>query len=269
MSLITFADDLPATRVSCGMSKISVDDLEPQLAANRRYWTGWSGADADADLVLYRTDIQHVLLNGVLRVRHRSLDTAVQEACDRLDGSEWNWWVASDSDVGTEQELISRGAELRAELPIMAIDIDDAVRTEKPGDIQVRPVVAGPEMREYVAAYSGPLGLKATDLDALVDRELNFGYPDVVRLAGVIDGRIVGTCTVSLGSDVAALYCVATDPEFRQRGVATELTQEALRIARRAGRQIVTLQASEAGARVYQRVGFRTVGDYRLFRLPK
>jgi hypothetical protein len=45
----------------------SIHDLGPQLAANRQYWCGWTGAEPDADLPIYRTDIEHGLLNGVLR----------------------------------------------------------------------------------------------------------------------------------------------------------------------------------------------------------
>ncbi|MFG1918574.1 GNAT family N-acetyltransferase [Micromonospora sp. NPDC048898] len=250
------------------MSVVSVKDLEPQLAANRRYWTGWAKADPDTDLPLYRTGIEHPLLNGLLRVRGRSLDEAAAQAHDSLDGSVWSWWVSSDSDAGTADGLIARGAELTGEMPVMAVDVDEAMRFDLPGDLEIRTVVDEHEMRQYVRAYSGPLGFRPEDEDSLVAHELNFGFPEVVRLAGVIDGRTVGTCTLSLGAEVAALYFVATDPEYRKRGIATALSVESLRLAREAGRRIVTLQASEEGARVYQRVGFETVGTYRTFKLP-
>lgn len=60
----------------------SIHDLEPQLAANRRYWTGWSSTPADpgSDLPIYRKDIAYPLLNGLLRVRDRSLDEALKQA---------------------------------------------------------------------------------------------------------------------------------------------------------------------------------------------
>lgn len=70
---------------------------------------------------------------------------------------------------------------------------------------------------------------------------------------------------VSLSADVAALYCIATDGEYRRRGVATALTLEALRVAREAGLDVATLQASAAGRPVYEHIGFTTVSHYRLF----
>ncbi|MEU8168804.1 GNAT family N-acetyltransferase [Micromonospora sp. NPDC049004] len=250
------------------MTTYSIHDLEPQLAANRRYWCGWAGTDPDTDLPTYRTDIAHPLLNGVLRVRDLPLDEAITEARKHLTGSHWGWWVGADSDEGTAEGLLDRGAKQIADMPVMAVDVTTVAEVDAPGDLRIRHVADPSEMLEYVGAYAGPLGLPG-DPALAVDRELNFAYPDVVRLAGTIDGRTVGTCTLSLGTDIGALYCIATDPDFRRRGIATALTREALRLTRASGRQIVTLQASSEGEPVYRQIGFETVARYRLYQLPE
>jgi len=251
------------------MTVTSIHDLEPQLAANRRYWTGWDDQSdkPDSDLPIYRTDIPHPLMNGVLRIRDRSLEIAVETARQRLGGSVWAWWVGPDSDEGTADELLARGATPVVQMPIMAVDIAGVTPADRPAGLKTQTITGRDEMTEYVGAYAGPLGIQG-DLAQVVNRELNFGYPDVVRVAGVLDGRIAGTCTLSLGTEVAALYCVATDPEFRRRGIATALTLDALHIAQQAGRRIATLQASSDGEPVYRRLGFETVGHYRLFGFP-
>ncbi|MEU8086681.1 GNAT family N-acetyltransferase [Micromonospora sp. NPDC049101] len=250
------------------MTTHSIHDLGPQLAANRRYWCGWAGTRPDTDLPTYRTDIPHPLLNGVLRVRGQQLDDAIAEAREHLTGSRWGWWVGADSDEGTAEGLLERGAEQIADMPIMAVDVTTVAEAEAPADLSIRTVVGPVGMREYVEAYAGPLGISG-DLGIVVDRELNFAYPDVVRLAGTVDGRTVGTCTLSLGTDIGALYCIATDPDFRRRGIATALTREALRITRESGRRIATLQSSAEGEPVYLRIGFDTVARYRLYQLPE
>jgi ribosomal protein S18 acetylase RimI-like enzyme len=247
----------------------SIKDLPAQLAANRRYWCGWAGARPDTDLPVYRTDIRHSLLNGVLRVRNRPLDQAIEEARRVLTGSQWSWWVGADSDEDTAEGLIARGAELAAEMPVMAVDVTTVADAEAPADLKIVSVTGRDEMRKYVHAYAGPLGFGGDDMESIVDRELGFAYPDVVRLAGRVDGKTVGTCTLSLGADVGALYCVATDPEYRRRGIATALTREALRITRISGRRIATLQSSSEGEPVYLNIGFEAVGRYRLFHLPQ
>ncbi|WP_326626772.1 GNAT family N-acetyltransferase [Nonomuraea fuscirosea] len=248
---------------------LSIRDLQPQLAANRRYWTGLAGAgnadDPSAGLPIYRTGIAHLLMNGVLRVRDVPLDDAVSEARQRLDGSVWAWWVGADSAEGTAEGLMARGADQIMTLPIMALDLHGTAMDEAPGsDLRFRTVTEAAEMAEYVATFAAPMGI-ATDLDLVTERELGFGGLDVIRRAAVIDGRIVGTCTLSLGTDVAALYCIATTPDLRRRGIATALTLDALRIARNSGRRIATLQSSSEGRPVYRRIGFETVSHYRLF----
>ncbi|MET7397549.1 GNAT family N-acetyltransferase [Dactylosporangium sp. NPDC005572] len=251
------------------MTTHSIHDVASQLAANRRYWCGWAGARSDTDLPTYRTDITHGLLNGVLRIRNRPLDEAIEEARQQLAGSMWNWWVGADSDEGTADGLLARGATQTGDMPIMAVDVTTVAGFGAPADLKICPVIDRAEMQEYVRAYAEPLGFRSDSVDTVVDHELNFGYPDVVRLAGIVDGRTVGTCTLSLATDVAALYCIATDPEYRRRSIATALTLEALRITRESGRRFATLQASSEGEPVYRRIGFETVARYRLFKLPE
>lgn len=247
------------------MTTNSIHDLEPQLAANRRYWTGWVGSEPDTDLPTYRTDISHSLLNGVLRIRNRAIEPAIEEVKRQLTGSKWSWWVSADSDEGTAGRLVARGADLISDMPIMAIDVTGVTTVDDPDDLKIRRVTGRSEMEDYVRAYAEPLGFPLGLIDSRVDRELGFAYPDVVRLAGVVDGKTVGTCTLSLGTDVGALYCIATDAAYRGRGIATALTLEALRITRDSGRRIATLQASSDGEPLYARIGFTTVGRYRLF----
>lgn len=247
------------------MTTSSIHDLAPQLAANRRYWCGWAGTQADTDLPIYRTGIAHPLLNGVLRVRNRPLDAAIAEAHERLDGSPWGWWVGGDSDEGTIDGLLARGGKQIGDMPVMAIDVATVADVPAPADLKIQTVTGRVAMEEYVGAYAGPLGFTG-DLGIVVDRELGFAS-EVVRLAGLVDGRTVGTCTLSLANDVGGLYCIATDPEYRRRGIATALTREALRVIRDTGRRIATLQASSDGEPVYRGIGFETVARYRLYQL--
>lgn len=248
-----------------------VDDLEPQLAANRRFWTGWDSGQSDLDLPIYRTDVRHSLMNGVMRVQNVPLDTAIAEARSRLDGCVWSWWVGADSDEHTAEGLLERGAQQIGDMPIMAINLESVVHHDAPADgLRIDRVLERPAVEAFVRAYADPLGYPESAVDKQVEQELKYSAanPATARLAGVIDGRIVGTAVVSLESDIAAVYFIATDPAFRRRGIATALTIETLRVAREAGHRIATLQASSLGEPVYRRIGFQTVGRYRLFTFP-
>lgn len=89
----------------------------------------------------------------------------------------------------------------------------------------------------------------------------------LVRFAGRVDGRVVATSALLDRSGVAGMYVVATQERFRRRGIGAALTWAAIEEGRRRGLRVATLQASPMGRPVYERLGFRTVVDYRLFQL--
>ena len=244
-----------------------INDLRPQLAINRAYWAGYDGSAPHTDLPIYRTDLPHRLLNGVLRVRDRPIDQAIAEARERLDGTRWAWWVGPDSDPGTAEALLDNGAEELGQLPIMAVDLRAFAELPAPGELTIRRVTTPAEIREYVEACAEPLGIPADAVEDVVKREIAYapGEGRLIRLAATVGDRVVGTTAVLLGAEVAGIYWVATEAAYRQRGIATALTTETLRLAREAGLSIATLQASSMGEPVYRRIGFETVAHYRRF----
>jgi GNAT superfamily N-acetyltransferase len=58
---------------------------------------------------------------------------------------------------------------------------------------------------------------------------------------------------------------VATTPSARRRGLATQVMHEALGVARAAGLTTTTLQATEAGERLYRSLGYRRLCDMQLW----
>ncbi|WP_459837437.1 GNAT family N-acetyltransferase [Catenuloplanes niger] len=243
---------------------------------NRAYWTGWSGAaggDPDADLPIYRSEIPHALLNGVLRVRDRPIGDAIAEARARLAGVRWVWWAGADSDPGTAEALLAHGAEPAGEVPIMERELMERELMDVPAPVTVPglTVIRDGDLSAYVRAYAGPNGIPDGALPVTERAERDYRPPrgELVRLSGVVAGQTVASTSVLLGDDgVAGLYCVATLDGFRRRGISTALTVAALRLAQAAGHRVMTLQASSMGEPVYRSAGSRVVDSWRFFRLP-
>ena len=61
------------------------------------------------------------------------------------------------------------------------------------------------------------------------------------------------------------MFMVATAPEHRRRGAAGAAMQRALLHARARGCATSTLQSSEMGRPVYEQLGYRALGEYRLW----
>lgn len=79
---------------------------------------------------------------------------------------------------------------------------------------------------------------------------------------GVVDGRAVATATASVSDGFVGVYVVATRPETRGRGYGETLSWAATLCRPDLP---ATLQASEMGKPVYERMGYRTVADFTVW----
>jgi len=83
------------------------------------------------------------------------------------------------------------------------------------------------------------------------------------------DGQLVATSMLVLSNGLAAIYCVATLPGERGRGLGAYVTAEALRTAHRIGYRVGVLQSSDEGHSVYLALGFADLGWVPMFiRMP-
>jgi len=158
----------------------------------------------------------------------------------------------------------------------------------RPGDAEAARACAAAGLRHdgspaYMAASlaeieppRGTVEVEAVDWAAASDvNELAYGLPagafagifgaspaaPPARLYGVrLDARWASVIlTVDAGAHLG-YYLVATRPEARRRGLAAELMRVAAAEARARGMRTTALEATAAGAPVYEGLGFRRLG---------
>ncbi|HEY4023322.1 MAG TPA: GNAT family N-acetyltransferase [Pseudonocardiaceae bacterium] len=245
-------------------------DLGPLFGNARDFWLGCGFAyRSGADLALYRSGVSHPQLNGVLRLRHGGVDDALREAGRRLAGVPWLWWAGADSRPGLAEDLLARGAMNVGHVPVMVIQLDQVLDETGPTDLSIDEVHDPAELPEWVRAYRSSFGLTEDQADDVVGVEKARPATGIVRFAGRIDGRIVGTSLLFVRHGVAGVYQVATVEGFRRRGIGTRLTAAALRAARARGLRIGTLVAGSMGASMHRRMGFTQAAAYQLLRPPQ
>jgi ribosomal protein S18 acetylase RimI-like enzyme len=245
-------------------------DLGPLFGNAREFWLGCGFADrSGADLALYRSGVSHPQLNGVLRLRRGGVDDALREAGRRLAGVPWLWWAGADSRPGLAEDLLARGAVNVGTVPVMAIQLDSVLDETGPADLDIAEVRHTADLPEWVRAYRPSFGLTEDQIDELLNVEEARPTRQVIRFAGRIDGRIVGTSLLFVRHGVAGVYQVATVEGFRRRGIGTRLTAAALRAGRARGLRIGTLVAGSMGASMHRRMGFTKVAGYQLLRPPQ
>lgn len=83
---------------------------------------------------------------------------------------------------------------------------------------------------------------------------------------GRVDGRAVATATASVSDGFVGVYVVATRPEARGRGYGESVTWAA---ALCRPELPSTLQASDMGRPLYERMGYRTVAEFTVWVRPE
>ena len=171
-----------------------------------------------------------------------------------------------------EAHLRTRGFEAHAPMPAMAVEIDRLKPTSLPPDCELIQVGIGPQgavWEEIFAKGYGlpqPVAARFSPNQAGVDPA---GEPALQFFMVVRQGRALATSALYLQDGLAGIYCVATLPDERGKGLGAHVTAEPLRRARALGYRVGILQASEDGEPVYQRLGFAPFGSVPLFvRLP-
>jgi ribosomal protein S18 acetylase RimI-like enzyme len=91
--------------------------------------------------------------------------------------------------------------------------------------------------------------------------------PRTVQLFAAVDtgGAVRATSGCFTFGGAASVFFVNTDHDWRRRGIGQAMTALALRAARDSGARTVSLDATGAGARIYERVGFEAVTEATRF----
>ena len=172
------------------------------------------------------------------------------------------FWVGPNTKPDNLEEiLIQNGWTYLASPPAMLVDLNVLDENQVNPDIELREVKTDEDFTIWQQAVSAGFNL------SIEVAEL-FAKPDGERMkyyTAFLNGEPVGTTARIIHNDIPGIYCVATLPEFRRRGIGATLTLLPLLESRKEGHQIGTLQASSMGLPVYQKLGFKEVCRIKLY----
>ncbi len=84
---------------------------------------------------------------------------------------------------------------------------------------------------------------------------------------GYFQGKPICTAELTMTENIAGLYNVCTLEIFRRKGFARTMIEFCLEEARKSGCSSTVLQASLMGISLYEKIGFKPVGEYKEFKL--
>ena len=188
-------------------------------------------------------------------------------------GVDYTWWISpSSSLVDLPKLLEANGMVYQEDFPGMAIDLQNlhdeyAELTDIQG-LEISLINNKVQLNDFVHAY-----IVATDSNPQMQSGLArlftmSGYKKTDNwslYAATLHGKTVATTALFTGAGVAGIYLVSTIPEVRRRNIATTIVTFALKEARDAGYNIGTLQASEEGIGLYQKLGFSKYCSFPLY----
>jgi GNAT superfamily N-acetyltransferase len=162
-----------------------------------------------------------------------------------------------DGDAATAELLAARGHALDSDPEAMVLDLDALVRRDPPPGFtrSVEPVA-------LAQLNDDAYGMRSAFARALVNLEAGDG---LYLYGAEEDGELAsGLVTFDHGDD-CSVWLVATRERSRGRGLAAALMTQAMADARDRGRTTSTLQATDLGRPVYERLGYRSMGEIQLW----
>ena len=174
------------------------------------------------------------------------------------------WWAgptAEPEDLG--ERLVPHGfAPFEIDAPGQVCELDEldwSLRERVPDGFRVERVRSDGALdtfgRTFVEAFELPDRAGQAWVDAT--HAVGVGTTPWELYVGRLDGRPVATTMLFCGAGVATVLAIGTVPEARGRGIGAAITLAGLADAREAGYRYGVLFATDLGAPVYRRLGFR------------
>jgi len=195
-----------------------------------------------------------------------ALFAAVREFYVRRDRV-FSIWMRAHADAVLEGELRARGFSEFNKLPGMVL-LGDPGTSVRPDGLKIRPATTDQGRRDFqhvtaeaYATYGAP---REYADDAFVSLE-SVCAPHLQGFVGYVGGTPVAAAAVYVTHGVAGIGWVGTVPARRGHGFGEAVTWTAIREGFRRGAGFANLQASPMGRPIYERMGFTTATEYRVW----
>jgi GNAT superfamily N-acetyltransferase len=169
----------------------------------------------------------------------------------------------TSEDPALGAELLARGFSPLPALPCMVLS-PEAELPHTAAGLAVRRVADAQTLADFqrvaFESFAYPLAGAAMALtEALI------GAPHTAFFVGYVEDQPACCAGLVYTGDVAGIYWVGTLETRRKSGLGGAITAYVSEVARRRGFSRICLQATELGAPVYRRLGFRELRSYQRF----
>lgn len=218
-----------------------------------------------------RTRLPHPFGNLAFSNRSPSAAEVAEDVAELLDDAFPSAYMCTEHlEEDAVSTLTAVGFSLAEEMPLMALDLAGLEVPKAPEGCRIERASAALH-DDWVDAMAGGYELPRSLVDPMGPRELGDRMDgDPIEFHVVhCDDSPVGSSFFTCRDGVVGIYCIATDPAYRGRGIGAWATAAPLVALRDAGHHTAVLQSSIQGAPVYRRLGFTEHGTMPLYvRIP-
>jgi hypothetical protein len=183
-------------------------------------------------------------------------------------------WIRGHADADLEHEVRGRGFFQRPPpegMPGMVLTGRPAKTPSPPAAVQIESIEDSGAADEYLRVVAAAYEMESApaELAAGLLFEPSSALADNARaILARVDGRAAAGAMAILSDGVAGLYWVATAPWARGRGLGAACAWHATAAGFNLGAEMVCLQASQMGTRMWESLGFSEVTRYRRYLAP-
>jgi len=255
------------TNLSPEALALAVEENEIASRCYRARIAAWELVEQPG-LTIYRSGLAHdPFWNGVLRTDFMLEEADARIAATLADfqtrGLPFTWWLGpSRYPADLKDRLSAAGLTPGSDDPGMAADLarlnDDL---PAPSGLAIERIGDDTGARRWLATFRAGNELDTDDVSTVpLSHFAPGGYHDDEPLQfylATLDGVPVATAQILYAAGAAGVYCVATVPFARRRGIGAAVTLAGLRAARERGYRAAVLGSTAMGFPVYARLGFR------------
>lgn len=195
---------------------------------------------------------------------HGDLPGELARAKSLFKGQPFAWWVPpSLATDAVAQEFLAAGFHKEAPEHAMIRNLTDFEGLPKRSNLQVEQVTSKKQLDDFIDILSPYDETAQAFYGRLEDAHLSGAEHLFV---GYANGACVTIGILHRGNTSAGLFSLVTKEEARGQGYGQDMMVALMGAAKAAGRSFITLSASsDAGFRLYGRLGFETHGAFGCF----
>ncbi|QQV75195.1 hypothetical protein H6P87_00743 [Rickettsia tillamookensis] len=216
---------------------------------------------------LIHTGCNHPLWNMIVlpdKVNVSQMDK--MEEVFKLNALPFAWWVDEKNLSSEMLERFQKGKYTDFSDAGMVCELKD-YHEQNIDNKNIRIITEMEEYKEWVKVLAQGFGFSDDVCDVYIDKLSKFiGDNKVfIPLAAYEENKIVATASITFANGIAGFYHDSTMPEYRNRGLASDLHRARFKILKEMGVDKAIIQTSPMATSLAEKLGFKKYTNYKIY----